>query len=58
VCSSDLKWETYDETDPECPLIGISDRPILSNLVAVVKSQQTEIDTLKAFIQSKFPGEF
>jgi hypothetical protein len=59
------KWETYDETDPECPLIGISDRPILSNLVAVVKYQQTEIDTLKAtnasllqFIQSKFPGEF
>jgi hypothetical protein len=56
--SAIAKWETYDETDPECPFMGISDRPILSNLVAVVKSQQTEIDTLKAFIQSKFPGEF
>jgi hypothetical protein len=63
--SAIAKWETYDDTDPECPFMGISDRPILSNLVAVVKSQQTEIDglqskvdALESFIQSKFPGEF
>ena len=42
------KWETYDETDPECPLLGISERPILSNLVVMVKHQQTYIQALES----------
>ena len=46
------KWETYDETNPDCPLIGVSDRPILSNLIVMVKHQQTYIQNLEATIIS------
>jgi hypothetical protein len=46
--SAVAKWETYDETDPECPLIGVSDRPILSNLIVMVKHQQTYIQALES----------
>jgi hypothetical protein len=46
--SAVAKWETYDETNPECPLIGVSDRPILSNLIVMVKHQQTYIQALES----------
>jgi hypothetical protein len=52
------QWESYNETDSECPLLGISERPILANLVAAFKTQQSTIDKLVSFINSKFPGEF
>jgi hypothetical protein len=55
------KWETFDENDPDCPKIGVSDRPIISNLVGALKSafikiedQKNQIDKLTDFIKSKF----
>jgi hypothetical protein len=46
--SAIAKWETYDETDPECPFMGVSERPILSNLIVMVKDQQTYIQALES----------
>jgi hypothetical protein len=43
---------TYDENNPDCPILGVADRPILAYLVAAVKEQQKIIDSLKEEIKN------
>jgi hypothetical protein len=50
--SAVANWETYDETDPECPFMGVSDRPILSNLIVMVKDHQTSLQALDSRLSS------
>lgn len=44
--------EVYDENNPDCPILGVADRPILAYLVAAVKEQQKIIDSLKEEINN------
>ena len=69
--SSVNNWQSFDENDPDSPLLGVSDRPILANLVSAFKklrkeylitrqqldAKTNELDTLKEFLRTKFPGE-
>jgi ribosomal protein L31 len=38
---------TYSEADPDCPLIGISDRPLVAYLVGAVKQLKNIIENLQ-----------
>jgi hypothetical protein len=43
---------TYDENNPDCPILGVADRPILAYLVAAMQEQQKIIDSLKEEIKN------
>jgi hypothetical protein len=52
--SAIAKWETYVENDSNCPLIGVSDRPVLAYVVSAFQAlheqftqAQNEIEQLK-----------
>jgi hypothetical protein len=44
--------ETYDANDPDSPLLGVSDRPLVSLLVASLQKQQELIQALETRIQA------
>jgi hypothetical protein len=46
------KVDTYDETDPDCPYLGLSDRPILAHAIAAIQAQQAIIEDLKTRIET------
>lgn len=41
-------WETYDESNPNAPTLGVSDRGIVAYLVGAVKQLKAEFDAYKA----------
>lgn len=43
---------TYDENDPDCPILGVSDRPIVAYLVAAMQEQQKIIDSLQSRLEA------
>lgn len=45
-------WQTYDPNDPDCPHLGVSDRPILANLVAAFNKAMQRIEQLEAEVAS------
>jgi hypothetical protein len=49
--SAVAKWETYNDSDPECPLLGVSDRPLVSNLVAALQVVNTELESMKTELE-------
>jgi hypothetical protein len=42
---------TYDENDPDCPILGVADRPIVAYLVAAMQEQQKIIDSLQSRLE-------
>jgi len=41
-------WETYDENNPDSPLLGVSTTPIVAALVNTCKAAMERIETLEA----------
>ena len=41
-------WETYDENDPDCEFLGLSEQRILPSVVGALKVALTQISELKA----------
>lgn len=39
--------KTYHKDDPDCPILGVADRPLVAYLVAAMQEQQKIIDTLQ-----------
>ena len=41
-------WETYDEADPDCPHMGLSDHRMLPSMVGTIQYLLTKIEALEA----------
>jgi len=45
-------WETYDESDPECPKMGLSDHRMIPSVVAALQHALARIDDLQTQIDA------
>jgi len=43
-------WETYDENDPDCPHMGLSDHRLLPSIVGTIQHLISKVETLEARI--------
>jgi hypothetical protein len=43
--------KTYDKNNPDCPILGVADRPLVAYLVAAMQEQQKIIDTLQTRLE-------